>query len=332
MSVPVVLERLPGNPADLSGLKSRQIKRQRVYIFPTIQGWLYGLMLIVMLLGAINYNNSMAFMLCFLLTSLGIVCMLYTYRNLTGLIITSSKPKSVFAGQQALFPVLLDNRFGVERFSITLQQKKRKKDFFKAQPIHNCISNSVSASKQVTMYYPIHTSNRGILKLERIVIATSFPLGIFRAWSYFEANETCIVYPSPQGQKQLPVTTLYEEDRDYGIKSGVDDFAGFRKYRAGDPINTIAWKAFAREQGLLIKQFSGKGSQTLILDWNSVANIGDIELRLSQLCYWVLIAEQIGIEYGLEIPGNVISPNHGMKHKESCLEALARYGLINEQT
>ena len=330
MSVPVVLEHLPGDSAAIPGLQSRQLKRQRVYIFPTLQGWLYGVMLIVMLLGAINYNNSMAFMLCFLLASLGIVCMLHTYRNLTGLIISSTKPKSVFAGQHALFPIQLDNRFGIERFSIKLEQKAPQKVLFKKRTHKKQTSTSIDSGKQITACYPVETKQRGILKLERLMISTSFPLGIFSAWSYIESDEYCLVYPVPRGQKQLPLVSLHVEDQDYGIKSGTDDFAGFKKYRPGDPINSIAWKAYAREQGLLIKQFSGKGSQTLIFNWDSVANINDIESRLSQLCYWILIAEQTGIKYGLEIPGFITEPNNGTKHKESCLAALARYGQPNE--
>jgi len=121
MATRVVLERPPADPAGRIDFQTRNLKRQRVYIFPTVQGWLYASMLIVMLLGAINYNNSMAFMLCFLLASLGLVCMLHTYRNLAGLIITYSKPKAVFAGQQALFPIQLDNRLGLERISVKVR-------------------------------------------------------------------------------------------------------------------------------------------------------------------------------------------------------------------
>jgi uncharacterized protein (DUF58 family) len=326
MPTQVVLERPPLDPAGRIGFQTKHFKRQRVYIFPTIQGWLYALMLIVMLLGAINYNNSMAFMLCFLLASLGLVCMLHTYRNLAGLIITYSKPKAVFASQPALFPIQLDNRLGQERFSIKLEQREPAKILFRKRKEKHQISIAIEAGKQSTSYYPVQSSNRGILSAGRLKISTNFPLGIFTAWSYFEPEYDCLIYPAPNGQKQLPLNRLHEDDADYGSQSGTDDFAGFRKYRPGDPINSIAWKAFAREQGLFVKQFSGKGSQTLILDWESVSHISDIESRLSQLCYWILLADKTSIHYGLEIPKVKIEPGHGTHHKELCLETLARYG------
>ncbi len=322
----VFLERLPADPSNITGYTSEQLKRHRVYIFPTIQGWLYGMMLIVMLLGAINYNNSMAYMLCFLLASLGLVCMLHTYRNLCGLIISSSKPKAVFAGQQALFPIQLDNRPGLEKFSIQLEQCETIKKLFRKRKESLKISIAINAARQSSCYYPVLSAKRGFLTCERLKISSNFPLGLFIAWSYFESEYKCLIYPAPRGQKQLPMHTLNKDDANYGLQSGTDDFVGFRKYRPGDPVNSIAWKVFAREQGLLVKQFSGKGSQTLMLNWESVSKINNIESRLSQLCYWVLLTEQTSLYYGLEIPGIRIEPNHGTHHKELCLEALARYG------
>ena len=326
MGMSVVLERPPVDPSGITGVLSKQLKRQRVYIFPTLQGWLYALMLIVMLLGAINYNNSMAFMLCFLLASLGLVCMIHTYRNLTGLILSSTLPKAVFAGQQALFPIQLDNRLSLARYAIQLESYATAKRLFRKRKQGHIASISVEAGKPSTIHYPVKTSARGILKLERLKLSTNFPLGLFSAWAYFEPEFHCLVYPAAKGDKQLPLNSLQKENVDYGMQAGTDDFSGFRKYRPGDPVNSIAWKAFAREQGLLVKQFSGKGSQTLMLSWNTVAYINDVESCLSQLCYWVLLAEKADIHYGLEIPDTKIDPGLGSHHKEHCLEALARYG------
>ncbi len=327
MSTRIVLEKLPADPASKFSYQSEQIKRHRVYIFPTTQGWLYAMMLVVMLLGAINYNNSMAYMLCFLLTSLALVCMLHTYRNLCGLIISSTKPKAIYVGQQALFPIQLDNRLGLEKFSILLEQRKTSKKLFRKRKEVERVSIGIESGQQPTCHYPVQSQKRGLLNCGRLKISTDFPLGLFISWSYFEPEQTCIVYPAPKGQKQLPLYTLNEDDADYGTQSGTDDFSGFRKYKPGDPIHSIAWKAFAREQGLLVKQFSGKGSRTLILSWESVSHINDIESRLSQLCYWILLAEQTSIHYGLEIPNISIEPGHGLLHKEQCLKELARYGI-----
>lgn len=326
MPTTVVLERPPVDRAASIGLQAKLLKRQRVYIFPTIQGWVYCLMLIVMLLGSINYNNSMAFMLTFLLGGLALVCMLHTYRNLTGLIVSSKKPSPVFAGQQALFPIHLDNRFGITRFSIQLQKSQHLKTWFSKSKDKTQVLIGVNSGKQIMINYPCRAEKRGVLKLERLKISTHFPLGIFTAWSYIEPEDYCLVYPAPDGKEQMPLNISDSENADYGKQSGTDDFAGFRKYRAGDPINSIAWKAYAREQGLLVKQFSGKGTQILLFDWESVAQLNDIEARLSQLCYWIILADKMSMHYGLDIPGSRVEPSFGTYHKECCLEKLAYYG------
>lgn len=326
MSNPVVLERVQASAAGTARIESEQLTHQRVYILPTAQGWIYALMLVVMLLGAINYSNSMAYMLCFLLFGLAIVCILYTWRNLAGLIIHAGKPASVYKGQTALFPFQIDNLSGQDRFDIRLRPKPRKgsKEEVPSTRLY------VEADRQEVIQLPLPTRHRGRLKTGQLIIETQFPLGIFRAWSYLDNDQPCLVYPQPAGDKVLPRKSELEDDIEIGKKTGTDDFAGFRKYRPGDATRSIAWKVFAREQGLHIKQFSGTGSETLVLKWNDVAYLDQIEARLSQLCLWILMAEEAGIQYGLNIPGVDIEPGTGEQHQYECLDKLALYGLSDE--
>jgi uncharacterized protein (DUF58 family) len=36
-----------------------------------------------------------------------------------------------------------------------------------------------------------------------------------------------------------------------------------------------------------------------------------------------LLAERLGLDYGLRLPGRVIQPDQGMSHRNRCLEAMA---------
>ena len=51
---------------------------------------------------------------------------------------------------------------------------------------------------------------------------------------------------------------------------GQDDFAGLRKYQPGDSLRHVAWKAVARGQAVMTKQFSGLAAGELWLDWDSL--------------------------------------------------------------
>ncbi|HEY0633740.1 MAG TPA: DUF58 domain-containing protein, partial [Gammaproteobacteria bacterium] len=74
-----------------------RLDRRRVYILPTRAGLLFGLVLLAMLFGAINYNNSLAYALTFLLTSVAMVSIFHTFRNLHGLTFHIGHATPVFA-------------------------------------------------------------------------------------------------------------------------------------------------------------------------------------------------------------------------------------------
>ena len=66
-------------------------------------------MAFAMLLGSMNYNNNLSFVLTFLLASLGFVAMHQCQRNLVGLEISFAGVDPVFAGQSAQFRIAITN-------------------------------------------------------------------------------------------------------------------------------------------------------------------------------------------------------------------------------
>ncbi|HEY2628578.1 MAG TPA: DUF58 domain-containing protein, partial [Usitatibacter sp.] len=114
-------------------------------------------------------------------------------------------------------------------------------------------------------------------------------------------------------------------DTDEGIPvAGDEEFHMLRAYHPGDAPKLIAWKALARERGLLTKEFSAMATSELWLDWDEARAPG-VEARLSVLAQWVTQAERFGQSYGLRIPGTSIPPARGEAHRTRCLEALALF-------
>jgi uncharacterized protein (DUF58 family) len=321
LSTAVILESLPAGSGTATGLH-----RKRVYIFLTRQGFMFVLLLMVMLLGAVNYVNSMAYLMTFLLGSLFMVCMLHTYRNLRGLVVRCSDAEPVFAGEQARFPILFDNRDGAERTALRVRTAAARPP----RGTHGggavkSLDFSLVADEPGRRQFVVPALQRGTLRMERLIIETRYPLGLFRAWSYLD-GPSCTVYPRPGGGYTLPPSQELETDRDSGLRPGSDDFAGFADYRPGDSIRRIDWRALAREQGLLVKRFSGSGGRRLILSWVLLPDALPVEARLSQLCRWVLEAERQDFHYALELPGTGIGAGIGVEHRRACLEALAHFG------
>lgn len=287
------------------------LTRRKVYILPTGAGLFFAGLLLVMLVGAINYNNSMGFMLTFLLAGLNIISILYTFRNLLNLQVSVRKAAPVFAGEQISVPVLLDNSGYTPRFSLYLQF-----------PRESAIACDVPANNWTQVPVPLSGKTRGLHPLPQFRIHSIFPLGLFRAWSYARFDSKYLVYPRPAKRGALPLEYLYRPKQIGDKGRGSDDFAGLRNYHQGDSLRHIHWKTMAKGQGLHTKQFGGDRSDELWLDWRALEHL-DKEARISQLTRWVIDAEQAGMNYGLWIPGAQLDPNHGDAHKHKCLRALA---------
>ncbi len=113
---------------------------------------------------------------------------------------------------------------------------------------------------------------------------------------------------------------------------GTDDFSGLRAYQLSDSPRHVAWKAVARSEDMLTKQFSGQSSAELWLDWSLLPPDADTERRLSRLAGWGLAAERTGVRYGLRIPGRTLDPDRGDVHLAACLSALALYESAAERS
>jgi uncharacterized protein (DUF58 family) len=136
----------------------------------------------------------------------------------------------------------------------------------------------------------------------------------------------CLIYPRPA----FPGLPLPPAASSSGVGSergrGQEDFSGLRQYYMGDSPRHIAWKAAARDQGLLTKQFTGRAETELWLDWAQLPPQMGTEERLSQLARWVLDAHAAGLTYGLRLPGAIVDLAAGETQRERCLEVLALYG------
>jgi len=289
------------------------LDQRRVYILPTRHGLSFGAVVLLLLIGSINYNLSLGYVLTFLLAGLGIVSILHTYRNLAHLYVSAGRVVPVFAGDSARFELVLDNKSELDRHSIELVCGEAR------------ASCSVPARQQRWVELSVKAERRGWLPLERVTIDTRFPLRLMRAWSYVQPDVRVLVYPRPD-TAPLPVA---QSDADSGdtipAGAGTDDFSGLRPYQASDSPRHVAWKASARSEFLLTKLFAGQASSELWFEWDRLPAKMDLEARLSRLARWVMLAEEHGLCYGLRIPGIVVPLGEGTPQRDRCLKELALY-------
>jgi uncharacterized protein (DUF58 family) len=289
------------------------LSQRRVYILPTRHGLTFGAAVVLMLTGSINYTLSLGYILTFLLAGLGIVSILHTFRNLAHLYVSAGRVASVFAGDTAKFELVLENRSEFDRHSLDLLCREATAD---------C---DAPARARCPVVLPLKTEKRGWLQLDRVTIATTFPLGLMRAWSYVQPDMRALVYPRPDTAPLPPPQSDAETGDAVSAGAGTDDFAGLRPYQASDSPRHVAWKTSARSELLLTKLFSGRAASELWFEWERLPANMHAEARLSRLARWVLLAEEQGLTYGLKLPGLTVPLGEGFPHRERCLKELAIY-------
>lgn len=289
--------------------------QRRIFVLPTPAGIVFGLTVVLLLIGSINYVLSLGFLLTFLLAGLGVVAIVHAFRNLVGLEIAPGRCDPVFAGETAAFGLLLRNPRPDDRLGLRLRAEGGEK-----------VSTDAAAERVTELRLPLTTVRRGWQALPRVTLETTFPLGLVRAWSYFQPDLRCLVYPAPE--REAPPAPWGHDGAD-GFRSearGTDDFAGLRSHQPADPPRHVAWKAVARGSPLLTKQFAGASTATLWLDWHLLPAEMDVEARLSRLTAWVLAAHAANTAFGLRLPGSELPPACDPTHVERALRRLALHG------
>ena len=287
------------------------IHRRRVYILPTRFGVIYVFALLAMLLASMNYNNSLGFALTFLLASLGLVAMFHCHRNLTGIVIDAIASEEAFAGGTLRLRFGCENTGSLPRYALGLEVDQA----FTLVP-------RVAAADRFLIEIELPAGRRGLLRTERCVLSTRFPLGLFRAWTWVHTHTEALVYPRPAGHQPPPVTSHTDRGSSDQGRAGDEDFRGFREYVPGDSPRRVAWKAFARGGPLLVKDLAGATHAPRLFSLDSVHARG-LEDKLSQITQWILAAEVGAQSYGLVLPATRIAPAGGAEHRRRCLTALA---------
>ncbi len=290
---------------------------KRIFIIPTLISGAVFIALGILLLMAINFQNSLIYGLAFWLLALIVISIFFTYRNLSGVTFKAVQSNPCFAGEKAVFELEVSCSESQKKSAISVGWKNQDLAKVDLQDHHN-----------VRIKLSHETTRRGIFKPDKLSIFTVYPIGLVVAWSYAVLGMQSIVYPEPILQKSAENDSQgVDDDAEQGkeIARGSTDFSGIREYQIGDSPKHIHWGAYAKTGKAYTKTFADYANQDLWLEWDSLALAG-VETKLSHLCAKVLQFHQEQQVYGLKIPGKTIQPSSGEAHKTLCLTALALYG------
>jgi uncharacterized protein (DUF58 family) len=294
--------------------RSITLDQKRVFIFPSRVGFFFLACMLLMLMTAVNYENNMGFALTFLLVTLFVIAILHTFANLSGLTIQARRAQSTFPGHQAEFVLLISRAKRREHYGLRLQWPRSTE---------SVVNLENEDRVEVHLHAPV--GERGWYSPGRLLLESTYPLGLLRCWTSIDLDLHALVYPRALACPELAGLENDQPDGAAVPVVGSDDFYGFRDYRRGDSPRQIHWKGLAKGQSVQSKQYGAYADRSVWLDWEAFPGAG-VEQRLSHICYWALEFDKRNEEYGLRIPGTVIEPGVGEKHLEEILKVLALYG------
>ncbi|TCK09580.1 uncharacterized protein DUF58 [Marinobacterium mangrovicola] len=296
------------------------LTQNRIYILPTGAGAGFCVVLVLLLLLGINYENNLAYALTFLLVSIFVISIIHTYGNLAGLQVSALAGRPCFRGDKAGFTLQLT--------------AAPKRDY---EQLCLCWDGGVSQMLDLTeermtqVELACDAPERGWLDPGPLLVETRFPLGLFRAWTWIDTGLKTLVYPRPVSCASPPPAGGDGGAEVSGVKSrGPEDFQGLARYEKGGSLHQVAWKVYARGQGLHLKQYAGTASEEIWLDWVTWHN-GSVEEKLSGICFWALEFHQREQPYGLRLPGLILAPGSGESHRQRVLKALALFGRESQE-
>jgi uncharacterized protein (DUF58 family) len=284
-----------------------ELARRRIYILPSRFGLGFALVLTVMLVGALNYANNSALLLTCLLGGVAINSMLAAFRNLDGLVVRAVRAEAACAGEPVRVQLHVDAT-GRDRPALRLDGYGDA-----------TVARVADRDSRIDLQLP--TRRRGWMPMPRIRISTTWPYGLFRAWSWLHPEHAILVYPAPETGGP-PAHGVEESQHQRQPRDG-DELAGLREYRAGDPIKHIAWKLSARHHDLLVRELDRPATRPArMLDWSQLRGLA-YEARIARLARWVAEAHAEGRRWTLRLPQTTLGPARGSEHYHRCMSALA---------
>jgi uncharacterized protein (DUF58 family) len=321
----------------------------------TREGILYFVFVLLLSLAAINTGNNILYIILATLLSAVVISGILSRNFLKQLSLSLQMPENVFVHEKVSVKVSLKNLKRVfpslsilvedseqrrqesllTRFksflnrlgAIPIEYKNSDRNMFRQAAYFPILRPGETKSELIVQSFP----HRGLYHLQGFWISTRFPFGLFQQGEHIEAQGEVLVYPAVQEASSffqlLPFIPGKMENRHLGHG---ESLFSIREYQNGDNARIIDWKASAKTQKLMAREFAQEEESKLclILDTHiHLAAAQDSEERFERV---VSIAAGIAAHFieegsGLELltPQDYVPRDTGIAHLYRILRSLA---------
>ncbi|MBI4569162.1 MAG: DUF58 domain-containing protein [Planctomycetes bacterium] len=220
----------------------------------TRAGWWFVTMTLLVFVASVNTGANLLYLLSGMLFALILVSGMLSSATFRHLRVRRVAPREARAGEPA--PIRFEatnHKYLLASYSIVVEEgaplaADRARAFFP------CLDPRQAAV--ATVAYPF--TNRGLLRLRQVIVATRYPFGFFRVFQRIDAPAEVLVLPAVV---EMRLDALGAGEREIGwdaasssARGGRHEFHGLREYREGEDPKLIHWKTSARRGALMIRE------------------------------------------------------------------------------
>jgi uncharacterized protein (DUF58 family) len=182
-------------------------------------------------------------------------------------------------------------------------------------------------------------TRRGEASFDALRVWTTFPFGLARKSVLFGLPQNVVQrlvvrpLPAPVGRDELD--RMAGEPQRGSVARAVagapDEFHTLREFSEGDSQRHVSWRASARTDTLLVRQFSAVASSRVWVELDLAGQTRDeAEGAIRRAAGLLLAASGKGAAVGLLVPrsGLVAHPRTGRAHLESLMDDLGKIDLL----
>lgn len=200
---------------------------------------------------------------------------------------------------------------------------------------------SVSPGAPLELSYSFRPALRGVFKVGPLVAEFSDPMGLARRRQVLLDPVEIIVHPKVEEVVDRPLTRAFEDPplRPPKSRPWPDGFElyGMREYVPGDDLRRVVWRAYARTDRLLVREFEQGISDRIVIlvdtdaDWHSEGTPSDTFETV------VRVAASVGVKHiregfvvRLEANYGTLGAFRSARGRLPFLDELARVHLARE--